>query len=107
MMKNFFEIYLTENYVKSEDWLKLILKVSKINGRLKPWSLWVNIENNVVRYYIEIKRTLPPILGDLGEFLVKKVDYVSKEKTRRGMPYILTNNYKTLYTRRIQNDCGI
>lgn len=96
MKKNFFEVYLTENYVKSEDWLKLILKVSKINGRLKPWSLWVNIENNVVRYYIEIKRTLPPILGDLGEFLVKKVDYVSKEKTRRGMPYIHTNNYKTL-----------
>ena len=52
MKKNFFEIYLTENYIKGEDWLKLILKVSKINGRLKHWSLWIDIENNIVRYYI-------------------------------------------------------
>ncbi len=52
MKKNIFEIYLTENYIKGEDWLKLILKVSKINGRLKHWSLWIDIENNIVRYYI-------------------------------------------------------
>ena len=49
MKKNIFEIYLTENYIKSEDWLKLILKVSKINGKFKTWSLWIKIENNIVR----------------------------------------------------------
>ena len=51
MKKNFFEVYLTENYIKSEDWLKLILKVSKINGKIKPWSLWICIENNIIRYF--------------------------------------------------------
>ena len=96
MKKNLFEIYLTESYVKKEDWLKLILKVSKINGRLRPWSLWINIENNVVRYFIETKRTLPPILGDLGEFLLKKEDRELREKSKFVMPYILTNNYNTL-----------
>lgn len=96
MKKNIFEIYLTESFVKKEDWLKLILKVSKVNGRLKPWSLWINIENNVVRYFIETKRTLPPILGDLGEFLLKKEECVLKEKAKIVMPYILTNNYNTL-----------
>ena len=97
MKKNFFEIYLTENYIKSEDWLKLILKVSKINGKIKPWSLWICIENNIIRYFIETKRMLPPILGDLGEFLVKKVEEIElKEKTKPGMPYILTNNYNSL-----------
>lgn len=97
MKKNFFEVYLTENYIKSEDWLKLILKVSKINGKIKPWSLWICIENNIIRYFIETKRMLPPILGDLGEFLVKKVEEIElKEKTKPGMPYILTNNYNSL-----------
>ena len=97
MKKNFFEVYLTENYIKSEDWLKLILKVSKINGKIKTWSLWICIENNIIRYFIETKRMLPPILGDLGEFLVKKVEEIElKEKTKPGMPYILTNNYNSL-----------
>ena len=97
MKKNFFEVYLTENYIKSEDWLKLILKVSKINGKIKPWSLWICIENNIIRYFIETKRMLPPILGDLGEFLVKKVEEIElKEKTKPRMPYILTNNYNSL-----------
>ena len=96
MRKNIFEIYLTENNVKKEEWLRLILKVSKINGRLKTWNLWINIENNIVRYFIEINRTLPPILGELGEFLLKKEEKVLREKSKIGMPYFLTKSYNTL-----------
>lgn len=96
MNKNLFEIYLTSQFVKNEEWFKLICKISKMNGMLKKWDLWIYIENNYIRYFIETKRMLPAILGDLGEFLLKKSDVKLKEKSYVGIPYILTNNYKTL-----------
>lgn len=96
MRKNIFEIYLTSQFVESKEWLKLILKVSKINGILGYWNLWIHIENNYIRYFIETKRMLPPILGELGDFLIKKSDMVLRENTKIGMPYILTKNYETL-----------
>lgn len=96
MKWNLFEIYLTSQLVESEEWLKLIYKISKINGILIHWNLWIQIENNYIRYFIETKRMLPSILGELGDFLLKKTNIELKEKSYVGMPYILTNNYKTL-----------
>lgn len=96
MKKNLFEIYLTSEYVKSEEWLNLFLKISKMNGILKPWNLWINIENNYIRYFIEIKKMLPPVFGELGSFLFKKSDIQLKEKSLLSFPYILMPNYKTV-----------
>lgn len=96
MGKNLFEIYLTSEFVKSEEWLKLILKISKINGKFGHWNLWIHIENNYIRYFIEIKRMLPPILGELGDFLIKKTNMILRENVQIGIPYILTDNYKNL-----------
>lgn len=96
MNKNIFEICLTSSYVKSEEWLNLIYKISKINGIFKKWNLWIYIENNYIRYFVETTRVLPPILGDLGEFLIKKSDIKLREISNLGMPYLLTYNYKTL-----------
>lgn len=95
-MKKIFEIYLTAPDIKDEEWLKLIYKISKINGLFKQWNLWIHIENNYIRYFIETNKTLPPILGELGEFLIKKSDIVLKQKSKIGMPYIITNRYNTL-----------
>lgn len=96
MKKNVFEIYPTSSYIEGEKWLKLILKISKINGRLKAWNLWIYIENNCIRYFIETKRMLPPIIGESGDFLIKKSDVILSRKTVFGIPFILTKNYKTL-----------
>ena len=96
MKKNIFEIYLTNPHIEGEEWLKLIQKVTKINGLFKHWNLWVNMEKNYVRYFIETNRMLPPILGDLGKFLIKKADIKLREKSNLGMPFILTKNYKTI-----------
>lgn len=96
MKKNLFEIYLTSPFVESEEWLKLIYKMSKINGMLRHWNLWIYIENNYIRYFIEMKRMLPSILGELGDFLLKKSEIELKQKSHMGIPYILTHNYKTL-----------
>ena len=68
MKWNLFEIYLTSQFVEGEEWLKLIYKISKINGILRQWNLWIQIENNYIRYFIETKRMLPSILGELGDF---------------------------------------
>lgn len=95
-MKNLFEIYLTSPYVEGKEWVKLLLKISKINGRFNSWNLWIHFENNNIRYFVETKRTLPPILGELGEFLLKKTDIKLKEKSKFGKPCFLTGNYKTI-----------
>ncbi len=125
MKKNIFELYLTMPYVQSEEWIKLIYRISRINGMFKRWNLWVHIENNYIRYFIETKRMLPPILGDVGDFLIKKVDLptmkdasysnkisesepmeygsatkrklgTKKARARLGMPYIITKKYKAI-----------
>ena len=56
MKKHIFEIFLTSQFVNSEEWLKLILKISKLSGRLSYWNLWIHIENNYIRYFVETKR---------------------------------------------------
>ena len=96
MKKNVFEIYLTSEYVQGQDWLNLFLKICKINGIFRPWNLWVHIENNYIRYFVETSKMLPPILGELGSFLCKKTDIKLGEKSIIQIPYILTSNYKTI-----------
>ena len=96
MKTNIFEIYLTMPNIESKEWLNLIYKVSKINGMFKTWKLWIHIENNYIRYFIETKRMLPPILGELGGFLLKKSDEKLKEKAKLDVPFIITKKYKTV-----------
>ncbi len=96
MKKNVFEIYLTSQYVDKTEWIKLFYKISKINGMLRTWNLWIYIEKNYVRYFIETRRMLPPVLGELGEFLFKKVDINLQEKAILQMPHILISDCKTV-----------
>lgn len=95
-MKKLFEIYLTSEYVKSKEWLELFYKISRINGLYRPWNLWITIEKNCIRYFIETKRILPTIIGELGDFLFKKSEIKLKEKYSIRCPYILTLNNKTI-----------
>lgn len=69
-MKNLFEIYLTSEYVEKEDWLNLFLRVGKINGRFRRWRLWIYIDNSYVRYFIELRRTLPPCFRRDRKFFI-------------------------------------
>lgn len=96
MKGKLFEIYPTTSFVKSEEWLKLILKISQLNGLFKPWNLWIHIENNYIRYFIETKILLPPVIGELGDFLIKKIDMQLREKSKMTIPFVLFKEYKTL-----------
>lgn len=96
MRKNVFEIYLTSSYVRPEEWLRFIYKISKINGRFRLWNLWICIDKSYIRYFIETNINLPPIVGEIGEFLIKKTDINLREISTVSIPYILTKNNKTL-----------
>ena len=96
MKKRMFEIYLTAPTIDNKEWLKLFFKISKFNGLFNKWSLWISIDNNYIRYFIETKRTLPPVIGDIGSFLIKEVDVSFKEKSCLGLPCFITKNYDNL-----------
>ena len=64
MHKNLFEIFLTSDYVKGEEWLRIINKISTINA----------IDKNYIRYFIKSKNIIPPIIGEEGNFLFKKLE---------------------------------
>ena len=96
MKKKIFEIYLTEPAIDEKEWLKFFLKISKFNGMLKKWNLWINIENNYIRYFIETERSLPPVIGDLGSFLIKECDINLRPKTQISFPCIITKNYNNI-----------
>ena len=96
MKKRIFEVFLTSSTVDDKEWLKLFYKISKFNGLAKKWNLWISIENNYIRYFIETKRTLPPVIGDIGSFLIKEVDVDFHEKAHLRWPYIVTKNFQNI-----------
>ena len=68
------EVFLTSNEVKPEAWLELLNHISHLNGILRRWNLWIQIENNEVRYFVQTRKELPTVIGSLGDFLIKKVE---------------------------------
>ena len=74
MFKNVFEIFLTSDYVTGEDWLRIINKISIINGLFIPWKLIIYIDKNYIRYFIQSKNIIPTIIGEEGNFLFRKVE---------------------------------
>lgn len=69
------EVYLTNKNVSPDSWLSLINSISKLNGFLKKWYLYITIEKNEVRYFVKTSNLLPPIINELGDFLIKKCDF--------------------------------
>lgn len=78
-MKYVSEIFLTSDFVTPENWLNLLNSISNLNGLFRRWNLWVKIENNEVRYFVETKRQLPTVISNLGDFLLKQVEDIKGE----------------------------
>ena len=72
-MKRLYEIYLTEDFVKDTSWLKFFLKIGKLNGLFKKFKVKAKIENQMVRYFLEVNKEIPTILSDLLEFILKEI----------------------------------
>lgn len=92
-MKNFYEVLLTSNHVTDESWLNLLLSISKINGLFRKWKIYVKIELNDVKYYVQTSKKLPPAIGTLGDFLLKPSDIKLNKKSKFAGIYFLTSKY--------------
>lgn len=74
--KKYFEIFFTTDNVTEESWLKFLSYVSKLNGIFRKWKIYIAFEKNIVRYFIKTSKEMPTTLGDLNDFLLKKVDNI-------------------------------
>lgn len=94
-MKNKFiyEILLTTQYATEEAWLNLILEIGKLNGFLKTWKIYVEIELNEVKYYVQSSVILPPVINAQSDFLIKPTKKSMKINFRRSFPYYLSTKY--------------
>lgn len=71
-----FEVFLTNDFVNEETWLKFILYISRLNGLFRRWNIYVKFEKNNVRYFIKTKNDMPTTLTDLNDFLLQKIDKI-------------------------------
>ncbi len=91
------EIFLTSNEIEENAWNQLFNHISNLNGKLRIWNFWIQIENNEVRYYVRTRKELPTVIGNLGDFLIKKVgEGEEKLKAKKSFPYIVKRKEKNI-----------
>ena len=100
-MKNKFiyEILLTTQYATEEAWLNLILEIGKLNGFLKKWKIYVEIELNEVKYYVQSSVILPPVINAQSDFLIKPTNKIMKINFRKDdyvIEYAIPSNLISL-----------
>ena len=91
-----YEIYLTSDYTDENEWLKLILEISNLNGLFRSWKLYVKFERSVIKYYIVSRKKLPTVLSCSGAFLIKRIDTFKRIKTLIEYLYLVRNNENNL-----------
>ena len=91
-----YEIYLTSDYTDENEWLKLILEISNLNGLFRSWKLYVKFERSVIKYYIVSRKKLPTVLSCSGAFLIKRIDTFIRIKTLIEYLYLVRNNENNL-----------
>ncbi len=98
-MKYLMEVFLTQEHVEENIWSKFLYAVSKLNGIFRTWKMYLYIENNTVRYFIQSSRKLPSIIQDFSEFILKKVDEeeenLFEQKAWSNPWYLVTNKEKS------------
>lgn len=65
------EIFLDSLKTSKEEWQSLINTISNYNGIFKKWKIIILIKNNNIRFFIETKCSLPPIVNNLNKFQFK------------------------------------
>ena len=94
-MKYTTEIFLTSEHVTEESWLNLLNGISNLNGLFHRWNLWIRIENNEVRYFVQTRRQLPTVVSSLGDFLLKQIEAVEEEPASSlGLFYLFLGFFK-------------
>lgn len=72
------EIFLDSLKTSKEEWQSLINTISNYNGIFKKWKIIILIKNNNIRFFIETKCSLPPIVNNLNKFQFKDSKKIKK-----------------------------
>ena len=105
MKKNISEVFLTSTYVTKDIWLDFIFSISKLNGLFKKWNIYVYINQNKIRYFVETSKKLPTILSTLGDFFLKELDSTKNIDYSLGFPYIIKNTENNIIDIYDKNEC--
>ena len=91
MKKNYtYEILLTDTHVDENSWLSFIFSISKINGWLRTFRIYISINKNEVKYYLNTRLKMPHAIGDLGNFLLKPCENINISKAKSSFFYYLS-----------------
>ena len=94
------EVYFKKENITSDDWQIFIKEISRYQGFLKHWILFVQIENYKIHYYLETSILLPTAIETL-EFCMfqTKEEIVFFKNVPRKLDYFsfLEDNLITLY----------
>ena len=93
---HFYEILLTETHVDENAWLEFIFSISKINGWLRRFKIYISIDTNEIKYYLKTSLKMPPAIGNLGYFLLKPCDNYKLPKANFKLPYYLSTKYPSI-----------
>ena len=77
------EIYFKKQELTPNEWRQLINHISSYHGLLKPWYLFVVLENEKIHYYLETFSPLPIMLEQLSFCMFKKIEKKSRQKIKR------------------------
>lgn len=101
MKKYISEIFLTNDKISEKEWVDFIYAISKLNGMLKKWTIYLKIELNKIQYYIETNKILPPIINGQFNFLIKQIEskdenenYVTKNSI---IPYFVRDSRQNIF----------
>ncbi len=96
MKKYISEIFFTTDNADENEWQKLILEISKLNGLFRSWKIYIQVERNIIRYYLVTRKKIPTILSCSGNFLIKTISHFDKIKTNLSFLYLVTNKEKNI-----------
>lgn len=84
------EVYLTKKNVTREEWKEFINIISKYNGFLKKWYLFVIFRNNEVHYMVNTECSLPSSINGLKAFVLKKCETKKSGKNKVSLPFSIS-----------------
>lgn len=88
------EVYLIKSKVTKESWQKFIHVISRYNGYLHPWNLYMSCEQSVIHYFVETNHVLPTTINHLEDFLLKRLESKSSINLniKKSIPIIHKEN---------------
>ena len=94
-MKSYYELFVTKDTLTLSDWDILFKEISRLNSIFGSWKLYLLIENNMLRFYIQSKVKIPSILSSSSCFVIKEIDAIDTLSKLISKTHICMESDKT------------